>query len=310
MTTRHDAIIDIAFQFEQTLGRIREVPRLSTERLSAERLMAERCPGETGRGTAGGGRIDQASEPNITKPFSFSRFGKSRVTMKNKEELPMNSDRGAVGANGDSQLYSDGVPVGAGKCVLFRRERLQLGVALPLDLLGSWLGVPISPPSGPTSIRPKENMFQPSGFSDVGTNVPRMEVQWNLDRGLRAGCFVLEFLLGWCLPAKSFRWIREREESRKRGKTRLGSAWRAGAPRGLQNRWIGRQACDRWVRFPCTSAIFYVRLDGMGELRPGVVRGGAQPAVSAPRSGVYPTSRSTLLVAEQDDPATFGTDFG
>ncbi len=54
------------------------------------------------------GRIGQASEPIITKPFSFSRFGKSRATMKNKEELPVNSDRGAVQQTFD--FLSEGGP--------------------------------------------------------------------------------------------------------------------------------------------------------------------------------------------------------
>ncbi len=41
------------------------------------------------------------------------------------------------------------------------------------------------------------------------------------------------------------------------GAERLGSASRAGARRGLQNRWAVSKPCGRWVRFPCTSAIFF-----------------------------------------------------
>ena len=35
-----------------------------------------------------------------------------------------------------------------------------------------------------------------------------------------------------------------------------GSACTPGGGRGLQNRWAVCKACGRWVRFPCTSAIF------------------------------------------------------
>ncbi len=118
----------------------------------------------------------------------------------------------------------------------------------------------VSPPSGSAWIRRKEDMFQPSGvFQTLAPMSPRIVVQWNLDRGLRAGGFVLESLLGWYLPAKGFGGyclvrgtagrssfggtrrcsntadhhgrcpfcctgrIREREESRKRGKNK---AWK------------------------------------------------------------------------------------